>query len=283
MGVKKLQLPEFPQGQSIPRRLYQISLPDSSHLPSEICENIQSIQNLHPDWEYQLFDSDVAERFIQETYGSDLLEIYRSIDPAYLAARSDLLRYLICYAKGGVYLDLKSSTSKPLDTILRSDDVFLVNQWDEFRSLPTGSGGHKEIIHVPGDEYTIWCIASAPGHPFLKAVLEKVVANIQTYNPLSCGVGAQAVLRLTGPIAYTLAIHPIIDNHPHRKIYLDPDEAMSWTIYNSYAGHRTTLGRHYSELDFPIIHGNRLLYGMTVAWNRFCLPVMRWARLSRTP
>ena len=50
-----------------------------------------------------------------------------------------------------------------------------------------------------------------PGHPFLKAVIEMVLRNTRTYTPLD-GFAKFAILRVTGPITYTLAIVPLLTN-----------------------------------------------------------------------
>lgn len=59
---------------------------------------------------------------------------------------------------------------------------------------------------------------AAPGHPFLRAVIERVVSNVDNYSPWRFGVGSIGVLRVTGPVAYTLAIAPLQDRHPCKTV-----------------------------------------------------------------
>lgn len=244
-------LPDIPVGDHIPRRLHQIRLRAGADLPPPVTGAMKTLREMHPDWSYRLYDDAAAEQFIAEHYGADMLATYRLIDPAYPAAQADLLRYLICFAEGGVYLDLKSTTRRPLDEVLRPGDTFLLNQWHVLRDSPQGN--HDEIREVAGGEYTNWCILSAPGHPFLRAVLEHVIDNLHRYRPLRDGVGRHGVLRTTGPIAFTRAIHPIRDDHPHRRVILDPDEGVVFSVFDDIHSHRGVSGPHYSQLVLPVV------------------------------
>lgn len=64
----------------------------------------------NPGWEHRLYNSAKAERFIADHYGVGTLAAYLRIGPEYGAARADLLRYLVIYKHGGVYLDLQSGS-----------------------------------------------------------------------------------------------------------------------------------------------------------------------------
>src|SRR6185436_18853586 len=97
-------------------------------------------------------------------------------------------------------------TTRPLRDTIRSGDRMLLAQWEDPSLAP-----HPELSGVPGSEYQNWHIIAEAGHPLLKAVIDRVLANIDVYCPWTHGVGKNAVLRTTGPIAYTLAIYPVLD------------------------------------------------------------------------
>ena len=96
-----------------------------------------------------------------------------------------------------------------------------------------------------------WHVIAAPGHPLLQYVIEKVLSNIKNYDPHVNGCGIQAVLRLTGPIAYTEAIYPHISEQKCRIISAD----KAGIEYNVLEDHHGALGgpRHYSQLTTPIV------------------------------
>ncbi len=266
--VNRVVIPFVAPGKGVPRILYQIFMEGFSAQPDKVHDGIADMRARNPGWDYRFYDAAAAERFIRDFYGPDMLAAYLRIDPVYSAARSDLLRYLLCYAHGGVYLDTKSTATRPLDDVLLADDCFLIGQWKELRDLPAAQSSHPETRHIAGCEYVNWFVVSAPGHPFLRAVIEQVLSNISTYNPFRQGVGRHAVLRLTGPLAYTLAIHPIRSAHPHRYVRFDTDIGFEYSIYGDPFSHRTQFGKHYSTATRPLTIGNpvrrhatEILYG----------------------
>jgi len=166
----------------------------------------------NPSWQYIEFsDADCIE-FIRKHFDASIFDCFQAINPVYGAARADLFRYCLIYRSGGVYLDIKSTVLPSLDSIIRPDDSFLLSQWD---NRPGQShyrwGIHPELSFFPGGEYQQWFIAAQPGHPFLKTVIENVIKNIIDYpSKTEKTFGKSGVLRVTGPIAYTLAINNYI-------------------------------------------------------------------------
>lgn len=271
------------KGGGIPRLIHHAFFKGEAALPADIRQNIQGIRSRNPNWEHRFYDAETAEQFIKDHYGSDMLTIYRKIDPAYYAARADMLRYLICYAVGGVYLDVKSTARLPFDTVLKPDDKFLIGQWAELKGVDpaqaTLAGAHDELRHVPGFEYVQWFVISAPQHPFLEAVITRILDNIRQYRPLSGGIGHKGVLRLTGPIAYTLAIHPLRDVAAHRYVDFAADLGLEFSLYGDHKKHRTTAGTHYSQQTRPIVQGSVATEQLTRLWFGVFRP--NFARVQR--
>jgi len=254
--AKYFALPEFKQERGIPKILHQVYFSQTAQpatLPQEISDNIDHIKALNPGWEHKLYGRDDMIQFIVANYGGEMLQYFERIDPAYGAARADFFRYLLLYACGGVYLDVKSAVTSPLDDFLRPDDAFILSQWknqpqDEFE----GWGLHYEVKEIPGGEFQQWHIIAAPGHPFLRAVIEQVLTNIDLYIPSLHGVAKKGVLRTTGPMAYTLAIAPLLTLHPHRVVNGDPAFPLKYSIYG-YDAHFDVFKSHYSRLVIPLV------------------------------
>jgi mannosyltransferase OCH1-like enzyme len=151
---------------------------------------------------------------------------------------------------GGVYLDIKSNLDKPLDTVLQPDDEYILVQWDNRRGeAHEGFGLHPELAHIPGGEYQTHHIIAAPGHPFSRAAIERIVKNIHSYKPWS-GVGKMGVVRTTGPSAYTLAIHPLRATAKHR---MATEAELGSSLSISEYEHGTVFQRHYSTLSEPVV------------------------------
>lgn len=245
------ELSEFPRSDGIPPLILQ-TFPTAT-LPASLQRSVDRMKELNPGWEHRLFDENACERLIADQYGDRVLEIYRSINPDYGPARADLFRYLAVYALGGVYLDIKSYISVPIDQLIHSDDRFVTAHWD---NAPTGKhpgfGQHIDLKDFPQGELQQWHVIAARGHPFLRAVVAKVLSRVLSYRPWREGVGRPGVLRITGPIAYTQAIAPLLDQHPHRLI-ADPETAgLHYSLVGDY-DHKAVFKRHYATLTTPIV------------------------------
>ena len=249
--VKKLEVCA-----KIPKIIHQIY--HSKILPVELENNIRNIKAKNPDWEMRLYDFEEIDNYLQNNFPS-LLRFYKKINPNYLAARADFFRYVVIYKEGGVYLDIKSATDSPLNSIIGINDKYILSQWPRSYS---NWGQHIDITN-PGGEFQQWHIISVAGHPFLKAVIDNVCNNIVRYNPFVHGTGAFGVINLTGPIAYTKTILRLLENSPHR---LEKDHLALGLIYcatdkeGGISGHRQIFDKkHYSKLDEPVIIQSKII------------------------
>lgn len=249
--MQPIQIPEFAVGDAIPRRIFQ-TYPVHRLTPA-LRANMAALRSANPGWTHQLFDDHDIESFIVDHYGRRVAELYGRIGEEYGAARADLFRYLLMYREGGVYLDVKSSFRQPIDAVLKAEDRYVVSQWrNEPGEAHEGWGLHPELSGIAGGEYQQWHIIAAPGHPFLRAVIRRVLKAIEGYSVRSRDVGWKGVLGVTGPVAYTLAIAPLLDRHPHRRI---KDETELGLEYSIFAGseHQTLFTTHYTENLTPVV------------------------------
>lgn len=227
----------------IPKKIFQV-IADKNKINPDFQWNINYIKNLNPDWKYTLYDDSEIDKYILENYGSGVFEYYNKINPKYGASRADFFRYLLMYKEGGVYLDIKSATKYPLSKIILPDDEYILGYWD----LPVmkSETGNKD------GEFQQWHIICRPGHPFLYAVINNVIKNIDNYNIDIDGVGKPGVLKVTGPIAYTKSIVPIVDKYNCRIVELNDYIGL---IYNNLQqSHKNLFSKaHYSKIKEPII------------------------------
>jgi hypothetical protein len=247
-------LPLFPEGDRIPRIIHQ-TFPVRT-LPPALRRIVDELRGRNPGWEHRLYDDGDMAEFIGHAYGQAVLELFGRLDPAYGAARADLFRYLLMYRMGGLYLDIKSGSHVPLDAVLRPGDRFLLSHWsDRDGAARRQWGSHRELAALPGGEFEQWYIACAPGHPFLRAVILRVLRNIECYDPFRHGVARKGVLRLSGPIAYSLAIVPLLDRLPHRRWANHGEDGLVYTMVDPAddMAHEAFFAAHYSRLTRPIV------------------------------
>jgi mannosyltransferase OCH1-like enzyme len=249
-----------PDRQKIPRIIHQTHSKPYAEMPREYRDQVDLVRGMNPEYEYRFYSDPECEQIIRSVYGDDSVELraYVSLNPEYGPARADLFRYLLMYEHGGVYLDVKSSTTVPLREVIRESDEYLLSSWCEGEC---GRSQWDPLVHTGVGEYQQWWIACVPRHPFLRAVIDACVAGIAAYRFDASDTwtfGKPGVLRLTGPIAYTRAIHPLLRTHKHR---LESNSFRGSMLYsysfrhgNSAPRHEDVERAHYSKLTTPIVH-----------------------------
>ena len=234
---------------TIPKMVHQVYL--HGPLPENLALGITHDQVENPTWDYHLYTASDIETFIASEYGPRVLEVYQSIRPVYGAARVDLFRYLLIYRVGGAYLDIKSRFERPIDSVISGDEGYILSQWANGPGEQNeGIGLGPDLNGIQGGEYQQWHVIASPGHPFLRAVLVRILAAIENYTPWRTNVGRIGVVRLTGPIPYTRAIEPILALHRHRFFRSNSELGL---IYSAYVREDIFRARHYSELTNPIV------------------------------
>lgn len=235
----------------IPRIMHQVYL--NGEIPEQLQRNVDAHKARNPDWEHRLYDEETAIDLILKLYGDGMLSKYMRISEEYPAARVDLLRHLIIFAYGGVYFDIKSSFELPLDQVIRPDDSYLLTQWrNGDGEINEGFGLHRDLRHIAGGEYVTYFIIAEPGHAYSSAVIKKILFNIARYSSWTA-VGRTGVLRTTGPIAYTLAIYPIRDQHPHRFV-TELELGCHASISDGYNPLSSFQKKHYSLQNSPVVN-----------------------------
>jgi mannosyltransferase OCH1-like enzyme len=251
--------------QQVPRILH-MTCPGSA-VPPALQANIDALRDANPGWQLKLHTDADIDRFVQDRCDARIQRAYSRLNPAYGAARADLFRYLVLHLDGGAYLDMKSTCERPLDDIAKAQGGFLLAQWDNAAGERHESWGFEDTpVDLPGGSFIQWFLLSRPGHPFLQAAIAHVVSRIEAYSPLRDGVGKQAVLRVTGPIAFTEAILPLLNRVPHQRHRRFTECGLVYSIFerdNQSTRHRGTFGTHYSLLDEPL---TRLGPGERMAW-----------------
>lgn len=269
---------------SIPKIIHQ-TFP-LAELPEELARNVERIRELNPDWEYRFYtDADVVQ-YLQVNCPW-ALNYYHRISGRYGAARADLFRYLVVYLDGGIYLDIKSSVSRPLSQVIDQDDRCLLSHWrNRAGEKYEGWGIHQEI-GLPAGEFQQWFIASVPHHRFLQRVIKEVCSNIDSYHPVEFGVGRQGTWRLTGPIAYTKAIMQVMAQGEYRLVDAEEDLGLHYSIFfnGRDSHHKHLFKKHYAKQRGLLVRQgmvDSLVMGLKYRLNRLgcrLRPLLPW--LSR--
>ena len=231
--------------QKIPRIIHQTY--KTSRLPYELTENVEKLKRMNPTFEYRFYNDEDCVNFIKDNYPEEKLKLYLSINDSYGPAKADYFRYLLMYKVGGVYLDIKSSTTTPLEETLQQTDEYLLSHW-------AGRDWAEELNYSLG-EFQNWHIICKPRHEFLKKTIELVEENIKNYTN---GVGKEAVLKTTGPIPYSKAILSLLDKYrplrvdsPIREYQVSEEIGLS---YLNTKIHHHSLYKGYPNAEKLINH-----------------------------
>ena len=217
-GLNLSQLP-IPSGhhhyQRIPRIIHQTYFED---ITKETFPQLVRLQNTWKasGWEYRFYSDDTARDYIRSHYPERFVSVFDTLLPG--AYKADFFRYLVLFQDGGIYADIDVMLDANLDSFLTPDLAFFA---------PIDSVG------VYADEtFCLWngLIGSAPAHPILANVIERMVnlvssrADLYDVERAVCEVTgmdkmenwkirAEPGLILTGPCALGLAANDALGNN----------------------------------------------------------------------
>jgi len=142
--------------QKIPLKIHQTYF--NTTLNTNMYQACMTIRYMNPEYDYYFYDDNDCSEYIRAYFPKDYLKAYNMVIPG--AYKADLFRYLVLYREGGVYMDCKSSTIKPLRDFINPSATFA-----SFRDRPVGA-----ILNS--------FMACTPEHPVLKLAIDMTIRNI---------------------------------------------------------------------------------------------------------
>lgn len=249
---------------TIPKIIHQTY--KSHELPPQIRVIVDELKAKNPNWAHRFYTDDDIINYITTHFDEHTLLAYQKINPVYGAAKVDLFRYLVLYQEGGVYLDVKSTCIYPLDDVIKEDDTFIVTQWQNQKGQKDEGTGlfslFTEKLGIKDGEYQQWFIICEKHSPVMKHVVNTIINNILTYRAWDYGFfsyGKRGVLAVTGPIAYTKAIHQIQHQHPIRFVRFDKDIGFEYNAIANNQSHTQVLKNHYANYKTHIVNQGAVL------------------------
>lgn len=104
-------LPSSPL-QQIPRNIWQLYFGYSPL--GDLGTSIITWISMNQDFQYVLMSSEGGNAFVQKHYSDQPKVLQTFLDLQFPIFRSDLLRYMLLEAEGGVYSDLDTTAQKPI-------------------------------------------------------------------------------------------------------------------------------------------------------------------------
>lgn len=196
---------------------------DSGALPDDITPLVDSWKHHNPDFQHRLFNDATARAYIAEHFPAPYLAAFNKC--AIPAMRSDFFRYAYLYQEGGVYVDAAIACNTALQ------------EWLDFSRPLT-------LVRKPDGRIINGFIVAQARHPFLKAVLDQCVININEKS-------SNNIWLVTGPgVINNLAKSQQLDNE------------LSLLKFNVFKGHCPIYNRleHKATSHWSLIQKEQSIY-----------------------
>lgn len=208
--------------------------PDSDTF--EFQEEESSWTAQHPGFVHEVITDDVAVTLLTLLYASvpEVLQAYHALSLPVLKA--DFFRYLILFARGGIYSDIDTFAIKSalewLPADIPRETVGLVIGIEADPDRPDWAEWYSRRI-----QFCQWTIQSKAGHPVLRDIITRITnatLTLQASGQLGA-IGQEGVIELTGPAIWTDVIFDYFNDHRFFKT----EESRELIDYKAFTGMET--------------------------------------------
>jgi alpha 1,6-mannosyltransferase len=133
--------------------------------------------DMDTEYSYQLISDPIAEDLINSLYGHipQVIEAYNSLPKPILKA--DFFRYLILFARGGIYSDVDTLPLKPASTWVSNNKTIYNRPNDIGLVIGIEADPDREdwaTYYAKRVQFCQWTIQSKPGHPMLGELIARI-------------------------------------------------------------------------------------------------------------
>ena len=194
----------------IPKIIHQIWSNKYEELPEIFQDLGMTWKNYHPNWKYILWNDEQMNHFIH-SFDPEYEESYNHF--YFDVQRWDVIRYLILYQLGGVYIDFDYECIDSMEGILKRDCCFAMEPKAHQSLFMNGNSPYFNNAFM----------AAIPKHPFMKEIIKTVFLKDLSFCPKGKSRFEQ-VLCTTGPIMLSETYAQYVNKE---SIYLIPAEYIS--------------------------------------------------------
>lgn len=209
-----------PSDQEWTQKVWQTSKYPVTAMSEEDRTHFKTWADLNPDWGHEVLTDEIMENYVRDHFHEtqpQIEEMYFAVNDYIL--RSDLIRYLVMLADGGVYNDLDVGCEKPIST-------WVPKQFEDTAGILLGvevdnKYGPDGRTFTNGEdlfELVNWTIMSKPNQPFMWFLVQRVMENIKKLAASKNEAISEMVptipevLVTTGPAALTTAFFDYASN-----------------------------------------------------------------------
>ena len=176
------------------------------YIPQDVwiaCRNRSDQKPLHHkifktkniNWTFHYEDNQAKDEFMEKNFANtSILWVYKVLNPAIGCSRPEIWRLCVLYMNGGMYIDDDANIGAPLDEMVLPTDKLILGREvydyddrcfeDEFPlsnySMNIRHGVKRNAAKLFENKFFYnWAMLSAPGHPWLKLIMEYIVTLIR--------------------------------------------------------------------------------------------------------
>ena len=239
----------FQETTIIPKKIFQTW--HSTSLPPKMSENIDSLKEKHPDFDYYFFDDDSCRRFIELNFEPSVVAAFDQLIPG--AYKADLWRYCVLYIHGGIYMDIKFNTTPNVNLSQFLNREYFV----------------RDLVNDNMQGVYNGFMVCKPKNPILLKCIKQIVEHVQN------NFYGNTFLEITGP--HLLMKYFTKEEIENMELALDVkvigmhniilDGLRS--ILSTYPEYRNEQQKHQKNHYYPILWSEKQVY--------------KFSRLTRTP
>lgn len=217
--------------------------PDHKDFPEKYKSLKDSWSKVNPDYNYFILSDEQCDELIRRLFElvPDVAKAYRIMPKSILKA--DFFRYLILFARGGVYSDIDTKALKPINTWLSMNKTLYDKP--NIAGLTVGIEADPDRPdwadwYAKRIQFCQWTIQAKKGHPMLRELIAKITEHTlererkgQLKKVLGKDEGGD-IMNWTGPGIFTDTVFEYLNNilqpaanYKTRKY----DEIVTWKTY----------------------------------------------------
>jgi|JI10StandDraft_1071094.scaffolds.fasta_scaffold334730_2 mannosyltransferase OCH1-like enzyme len=218
-----LPIPTIPTIPTIPLILHQIWWQGRDKVPKDYPNHSQSWINLNPTFKYMFWDERNITQLVKE-FPSHIQQAFNGLP--HMIQKIDMAKFLILHKHGGLYVDMDSECLKPVQELLTSSQVVLVQINVNMLAKFLGYG------RLTGDMLQNGIMAGTRQHPFWMYCIKCLMEEDKTQRVLETRL--KYIFRTTGPGLLTRAYNSAKLNGQAAGIKMLPHELVDSVSYCDY-------------------------------------------------
>jgi len=239
---------------TIPRKIHQIWIQGYDNINFTAKNVIKENLEMNPNWEYNFYDLEAIDKYIKKYESDHVYNAFKKINPVYGAVISDFFRYIVMYHEGGLYLDIKSKITKPLDNWVHQNKLLIsyCGNNEELSQIIL-SKYYKNCPEKSKLEVSQFAFIYPKNFPLLRKLIDYITDNIYNYKDnflLKTIFGnviynSYKIFTLSGPFVYSKFLGPYICNNDKNILIHENNGLIS--IYNGNILFDGTNGEYYKQ------------------------------------